>query len=162
MVLPGNGDGSFGPEHDYVGHSSGLNAGDFNLDGLLDVTHVGRFPDRILVLLNLSGPSAFTFLADRVTLVWPAVTGALSYDLYRGNMSALLDGDDDGLPDTGYGVCLSALDDDPRDTFFVDTDVPQPAGAGFFYLISVLDSQGDNGLGTTSSGLARVPQVPCP
>ncbi len=118
-------------------------------------------PDAITVLLNQSGPSAFTFLPDRVTLVWPAVTGALSYDIYRGYVSSLVDVDDDGLPDTGYGVCMTALDDDSRDTFFVDPDLPA-AGTGFFYLMSVIDAQGDNGIGATSSGLARVPQVPCP
>ena len=87
---------------------------------------------------------------------------ALSYDLYRGDLPDLVDGDDDGLPDSGYGACMTALDDDPRDTFFVDTNVPQPAGAGFFYLMSVIDAGGDNGLGTTSAGLQRLPQVPCP
>ena len=91
-----------------------------------------------------------------------SVVGALSYDLYRGDTVDLVDADGDGLPDPGYGSCLSALDDDTRDTYFVDADLPQPAGSGFFYLMSVIDAQGDGGLGTTSAGLARLPQVPCP
>jgi hypothetical protein len=58
-------------------------------------------------------------------------------------------------------LCRTALDDDTRDTFFVDADIPS-SGDGFFYLISVIDAQGDDGLGTTSAGLPRLPQVPCP
>jgi hypothetical protein len=56
---------------------------------------------------------------------------------------------------------MTGLDDDPRDTFFVDPDVPS-SGDGFFYLMSVVDAGGDGGLGATSAGLPRLPQVPCP
>jgi hypothetical protein len=56
---------------------------------------------------------------------------------------------------------MTGLDDDPRDTFFIDPDMP-PFGDGYFYLMSVVDAGGDGGLGTTSAGLVRVPEVPCP
>ena len=99
---------------------------------------------------------------DFADMIYLAVTGALSYEIYRGVLSALVDGNDDGLPDSGYGSCMTALDDDARDTFFVDPEIPLAGGAAFFYLMSVVDALGDNGLGTTSTGLTRVPQVPCP
>jgi hypothetical protein len=160
VVFPGNGDGTFDAPHFYYFIGSDIAAGDFNLDARLDIASpLG--PNLALILPNQTGPAALTFDADRETLVWPAVTGALSYDVYRGDTSLLVDGDDDGLPDSGYGACMTALDADPRDTFFVDADTPTE-GDGFFYLISVIDAQGDGGIGTTSAGLPRVPQVPCP
>ena len=85
------------------------------------------------------------------------VLGALSYDVYRGDLSDLVDTDSDGLPDDGYGACRTAFDDDPRDTFFVDAEIPS-TGGGFFYLMAAAGE----GLGTTSAGLERLPQVPCP
>jgi hypothetical protein len=156
-VFLGNEDGTFEPEEEFsvVSHTE-VAAGDFNLDGRIDLAVPAT-----LVLLNQSGPTALTFSADGVTLVWPAVPGALTYDVYRGDMSLLVDDDDDGLPDSGYGICLTGLDDDARDTFFVDGDLP-PSGDGFFYLMSVIDAGGDGGPGTTSAGLPRVPQLPCP
>jgi hypothetical protein len=158
-VFPGNGDGTFDAPHFYKGVGRPV-AGDFNLDARLDLAG-GTGLDWVGIMLNQSGPDALTFEADVETLVWPAVTGALSYDVYRGDTSLLVDDDDDGLPDSGYGACMTALDDDPRDTFFVDADTP-PSGEGFFYLMSVIDASGDGGIGTTSAGLPRTPQVPCP
>jgi hypothetical protein len=161
-VRLGNGDGSFGPTRSFAGFGVSVASGDFNFDTRQDLVIAGtNFRSSVFVLLNQSGPSAFTFLADHATLVWPAVTGAISYDIYRGDTSVLVDGDDDGLPDSGYGACMTALDDDPRDTFFVDADTPSE-GDGFFYLMSVIDALGDGGIGATSAGLPRSPQVPCP
>jgi len=157
-VWLGNGDGVFDVMGYYTGSGPSVAGGDFNLDGRTDLAVAYG---SALILLNLSGPTALTFEADRMTLVWPAVTGALSYDIYRGDASVLVDGDDDGLPDSGYGACMTALDDDPHDTFFVDAETPSE-GEGFFYLISVIDAHGDGGIGTTSDGLPRLPQVPCP
>ena len=155
-VYLGRGDGMFAPERVFNNDSyAGVAVADFNLD------HRGDIVTSWALSFNQSGPSAFTFLADHATLVWPAVTGAISYDIYRGDTSVLVDGDDDGLPDSGYGACMTALDDDPRDTFFVDADTPS-VGEGFFYLMSVIDALGDGGIGTTSAGLPRLPEVPCP
>jgi hypothetical protein len=159
-VFPGNGDGTFDAPQFYASMRNPVAAGDFNLDGRLDLAGSGSL-DWVAVLLNQTGPDAFTFEGDGATLCWPAVTGALSYDIYRGDTSVLVDADHDGLPDSGYGACMTALDDDPRDTFFVDADTPA-AGEGFFYLMSVIDALGDGGIGTTSAGLPRTAQVPCP
>jgi hypothetical protein len=164
QVLPGQGDGTFGRPLLFCTWGSShmiIAAGDFNLDSRLDLVNSSEARDAVSVLLNQSGPSTFSFLSDRVTLVWPAVIGALTYDMYRGDLSGLVDGNGDGLPDDGYGTCMTGLDDDPRDTFFIDPDMPS-SGDGFFYLMSVVDAGGDGGLGTTSAGLARVPEVPCP
>ena len=60
-----------------------------------------------------------------------------------------------------WGIAAAALDDDPRDTFFEDGDIPA-VGGGFFYLLAVIDAQGDGGIGSTSAGLPRTPQTPCP
>ena len=157
-VAPGNGDGTFGAPQPYCASGGSGDVGDFDLDSWLDVAGVSS---TVNLLFNQSGPETFGFAADGVTLSWPAVRGALFYRVYRGDLAVLVDTDDDGLPDSGYGACKSDLDDDPRDTFFEDTDVPSPAGAGYFYLTSVVDSGGDSGLGTTSAGLPRMPEVPC-
>jgi hypothetical protein len=159
-ALLADGDGTFGSHQLYT--MSGLAAlGDFDLDGRPDLLGAWEWTHDVSISINQSGPRAFTFDADGITLVWPGVTGALSYDIYRGDLSALVDGDDDGLPDSGYGTCMTALDDDPRDTFFEDGDVPA-VGGGFFYLRAVINAQGDGGIGSTSAGLPRTPQVPCP
>ena len=155
------GDGTFGAQQFYALSARRFAVGDFNLDSRLDVAG-GSNSVRVTILLNQSGPDTFGFESDGTTLCWPAVTGALSYDIYRGDLSGLVDGDDDGLPDGGYGTCMTGLDDDPGDTFFEDADVPSPEEAGFFYLMSVVDSEGDHGIGTTSAGLPRTPGVPCP
>jgi hypothetical protein len=158
-VLRGNGDGTFGGASEYYMPETPVLAGDFDLDGRVDV--VGESGSHLGIALNQSGPKAFGFLADGTTLAWPSVLGALRYDIYRGDLSELVDLNGDGLPDNGYGTCMTGLDDDPRDTFFADPDVPS-SGDGFFYLMSVVDAGGDGGLGTTSEGLPRVPAVACP
>jgi hypothetical protein len=141
--------------------ASGIAGADFNGDALQDLVVANRNNYDLTILLNQSGPDALNFTADASTLVWPAVTGALSYNVYRGDLDGLIDLDEDGLPDGGYGTCMTPLDTDPTDTFFDDPDVPS-SDAGFFYLRSVVDAGGEGGLGTTSAGLARVPTVPCP
>jgi hypothetical protein len=167
MLRPGNGDGSFGPvsrfvwtaDHEFVA------VGDFNLDARPDLAIANHRPAEpfnfVSIHLNQRGPRSLAFAGDKVTLIWPAVIGAWTYDIYRGARSDLVDGNGDGLPDDGYGVCLTGFDDDARDTFFVDPQVPA-AGDGFFYLMSVLDAGGDGGIGTTGSGLPRTPALACP
>jgi len=144
-----------------VRSANGIAGADFNGDALQDLVSSGGDHGVLTVLLNQSGPQTLTFTADAGTLVWPAVIGALSYNVYRGNVAALVDIGGDGLPDSGYGTCMTALDPDPTDTFFDDPDTPA-ADAGFFYLRSVVDAGGEGGLGTTSAGLARVPTAACP
>jgi len=158
-IFLGHGDGTFDGERQFIGFGTRVAAGDFDLDARLDLVRAGD--QAMLLMLNQGGPSQLVFAADGQTLVWPATTGALSYDVYRGTGGALVDVDDDGLPDAGYGVCMTGLDPDARDTFFVDPEAPS-TGAGFYYLMSVIDAGGDQGIGSTSAGLTRLPAEPCP
>ncbi len=128
---------------------------DFDHDGWLDLASYNH------ILFNQGSPDGLGFEADGVTMRWPGVLGADSYGIYRGDMSLLVDVDTDGLPDGGYGVCLSGADPDPTDTIFSDPDVPTVGGDGFFYIRSVVSAVGED-LGSTSGGLTRVPSVFCP
>ena len=154
-------DGSFG-EGTFFSSGSNPNGiailDDTNGDGRNDVivaTSVG-----VTALLNVE-PAVFNFLNDKITLRWPDVDGALSYNVYRGLLSDLVDGDSDGLPDMGYGDCQNTMDPDTTDLQYVDASVPGP-NSGYFYLIAVEDWAGERFLGTTSDGFPRVPTLPCP
>jgi hypothetical protein len=102
-----------------------------------------------------------TFDADKATMRWPALLGVASYVMYRGDLGDLVDANADGLPDNGYGVCVTGSDPDPADTVFVDAEVPGE-GHGFFYVKGVKDGAAVRGLGVTSAVKARVPAVTCP
>ncbi len=130
-------------------------AADFDHDGWLDLASYHY------ILFNQGSPAGLGFEADGATMRWPGVAGATFYNVYRGDMSILVDVDTDGLPDGGYGVCLSGADPDPTDTIFSDPDVPMVGGDGFFYIRSVVGVGGED-LGSTSGGLVRVPGVFCP
>ena len=134
--------------------------GDGRNDVIVGAWATGGQDAGVIVLLNVE-PTPFNFAADKATMNWPAVTGALSYNVYRGLISSLVDGDSDGLPDAGYGDCQNALDPDTTDLHYVDASIP-PAGDGYFYLIAVVDWAGERYLGRTSDGLARFPGTPCP
>ena len=71
-----------------------------------------------------------------------------------------MDNNSDGLPDAGYGICVSHLDADTTDTAFEDLETPRP-GMGFFYLRAVAGAI-DIDLGTTSDGLPRAAMIRCP
>ena len=79
-----------------------------------------------------------SFDADKTTMRWPLLQGVLSYVMVRGNLSDLVDVDHDGLPDLGYGDCVSGSD-------------PNTADGGAI-----------RGLGVTSAIKPRVPAVSCP
>jgi len=157
-VFFGNGDGTFDRRRRYLSYQFQA-AVDVDLDGRPDLLGSG-YSSQVSISLNQSGPVALSFVDDE-TLAWPSVVGAVSYDLYRGQLSSLVDGDDDGVADGGYGICLTGLDDDTRDTYFTDAALP-PADDGFFYLRSAITPEGDTGLGGTSSGLPRSATIPCP
>ena len=153
------GDGSLGDSQYFAGEGYfDILVEDTNGDGRNDV--IQTHGSGVDVLLNVE-PAPFNFAADKVTMNWPAVTGALSYNVYRGLISSLIDGDSDGLPDAGYGDCQNALDPDTTDQHYVDASVPPP-GDGYFYLIAAVDWAGERYLGRTSDGLARFPGTPCP
>jgi len=125
------------------------------------ITAVGRA--RLLDFLFAHPKQWIGFEADDVTLSWPAVEVASSYNVYRGFISDLSDGDDDGIPDNGYGLCLDEGSPGDEDTVLVDTDVPDP-GTGFFYVLSYDDIAQDTegGIGRTSAGIVRPVFDPCP
>jgi cytochrome c peroxidase len=102
-----------------------------------------------------------SFDADKTTLRWLALQGVPAYVMYRGDLAELADLDADGLPDAGYGVCVTSNDPNTADTVFVDTDSPAE-GHGFFYVKGVRDGAVERGLGVTSSVKPRVPAVACP
>ncbi len=153
----GNGDGTFEiePRGRHATGSGLVAALDVDRDGWIDIV------SEDLVLLNQGGPGMVAFEPDGETLRWPGVLGADSYNLYRGDISLLVDVNTDGLPDGGFGVCLSGADPDPTDTIFSDPDVPTVGGDGFFYIRSVVSAVSED-LGNTSGGLVRVPSVFCP
>ena len=74
----------------------GITGADFNGDALQDLVASSESGDTevVTILLNQSGPDTLTFTADAGTLVWPAVVGALSYNVYRGNLDGLIDTDE--------------------------------------------------------------------
>jgi hypothetical protein len=102
------------------------------------------------------------FLGDAESLTWPAVSEALLYRVYRGPLSSMADGDDDGLPDAGYGDCRNFNDPDPGDTLFLDNDMPLAPGEGFIYFVSFVSAEGERGLGNSSAGLRREASTICP
>ena len=134
--------------------------GDGRNDVIVGAWYITQDVAGVAVALNVE-PTPFNFALDKATMNWPAVTGALSYNVYRGLISSLIDGDSDGLPDGGYGDCQNALDPDTTDLYYVDASIP-PAGDGYFYLIAAVDWAGERYLGRTSDGLARFPGTPCP
>ena len=111
--------------------------------------------------LHANALPQLTFDPDKSTMRWPALQGVPSYVMYRGDLADLVDGNLDGLPDVGYGVCMNGVDPNVADNMFVDTDVPFP-GHGFFYVKGVRDGTVVRGLGVTSAVKAREPQVACP
>jgi hypothetical protein len=105
--------------------------------------------------------NVLSFEPDGVTITWLEFGGAQLYRVYRGDFFDLVDGDADGLPDSGYGECMNHLDPDASDTTFLDVEIPDP-GAGFFYLMSVVDVLGEERfLGMTSAGQPRGVLSPC-
>ncbi len=110
-------------------------------------------------------PVTLRFLADKTTLNWDAVPAAQSYEAYRGSVAQLVDEDDDGLPDPGFGDCRNFADhsaDTIFDTYHTDSQTPLGAGGGWFYLVGFRTGGQSTGLGTTGAGLDRVPSNPCP
>ena len=112
-------------------------------------------------VLHGGGLPQLAFDADKSTLHWPALQGVPSYVMYRGDLDDLVDANTDGVPDFGYGVCVTGTDPNPADTVFVDAETPA-AGHGFFYVKGVRDGASIRGLGVTSGVKARVPAVGCP
>jgi VCBS repeat protein len=134
---------------------------DLDGDGDLDLALAPYHSSQFQVLHNETLDHTLAF-SDRTTLVWPRLNGAVSYRVYRGDLADLVDADQDGDPDGGFGECVTGLDPDPADTTFGDPTLPA-LRTGFFYLMSLVDAGGrERGLGETSAGRPRVPLLPCP
>ena len=154
-------DGTFGDSSLYgfpTGEPLELILEDIDQDGRVDV--LVTTADEIVTLLN-TGRTPLNFLDDKITLRWPDVDDALSYNVYRGSLSDLTDGDVDGLPDSGYGTCQNAADPDLTDLIYLDASTPA-SNTGYFYLIAIEDGIGERWLGTTSAGLPRSATPACP
>jgi hypothetical protein len=97
----------------------------------------------------------------KTNLAWNTVAGATRYNLYRGVLTGLVDGNADHLPDGGHGTCQNSRDPVLTDLVFVDTDVPTTVQKGFHYLVGYTAGGVQKGLGVNSFGLART-VTPCP
>ena len=88
--------------------------------------------------LNCAGADLETncSFSNTTTLIWDAMAGATRYNIYRGNVSGLVDSDVNHLPDGGYGVCRNTSDPILTDTSYVDSEIPSVAQKGFHYLVS--------------------------
>jgi len=107
---------------------------DHELDTLIDFLQNGLTDSRVAdETFPFDRPSLFRgqdprvllfFDADKVSIRWPEPLGALSYQIYRGMLEDLVDSDGDGLPDAGYGDCITQLDAADTDQLFTDTQAP--------------------------------------
>lgn len=128
----------------------------------VEIDPLGEEIGLVFAMVEVSVGISPVFETDGVTLTWPAVAGAPLYNVYRGDFGAWIDADEDGLPDQGYGECALFLDPDSSDTVFVDFNEPAP-GFGFQYLVATIDLEGtEQFLGSTSVGVARSIDLPCP
>jgi hypothetical protein len=93
----------------------------------------------------------------RNTIIWSAVSGAVRYNVYKGNLSQLAG------PPVNYGTCQNISDPNLTDTQFIDNGIPSAAQKGFHYLVSYYTSGGvEKGLGKRSDGTPRSVSAPCP
>jgi hypothetical protein len=97
-----------------------------------------------------SAPAPLLF-ADPATLVWEpaAESGACLFDLYRGDLLSLRDGD--------LGGCLRGRF--PESTARVEER--PPSGGGWFFLVTGVNAQGEGPLGDDSRGAPRSGHAPC-
>ena len=123
---------------------------DLNGDGVVD-------KDDLLVLLALAVERIqprVRMAADKQTLDWAVVPSAISYNVYRGDLSAL------GDPTVGdFGDCQNHFDPDTTDTTFVDSELPDGA---YFYLVTLVTATGEMGFEGASQGQLRDPLTRCP
>src|SRR5262249_17546055 len=84
--------------------------------------------------------------ADRTTVSWQAISGATSYNVYRG-----------ASPAAGDQTCLVV-----HATGLSAADGATPATGGlFYYLVSGSNASGEGTLGTDSAGSPRPNPAPC-
>jgi hypothetical protein len=103
------------------------------------------------------GEARNLLFGDATHLTWDTLTGALTYNLYRGSLGTFVDADHNGAADA-YGACLDSGLAAPADT---DATIP-PAGSGLYYLVTGRNPAGEGTLGPASSGAIRPNTSACP
>jgi hypothetical protein len=99
-------------------------------------------------------------LPATIHLTWDPDPRPVRWNVYSGPLP-FADADADGLPDDGYGSCVSAADPDPHDTTLDDATEPAP-GTGLFYVGTMTLGAQETLPGTTSAGLVRTVGAACP
>jgi len=102
---------------------------------------------------EISGPGHAPFrFTNKFTVWWEEASqiGADSYNLYRGDVSALAGGD--------YGACLESGLTYPSTTVAEDP----PSDSCWTYLIAGFNNAGEGPLGADAEGVQRTPGSPCP
>jgi len=102
------------------------------------------------------GPATSFGFLDRATLQWTAQPGASSYDVVKGDLTALRAGQGDFS-----GSILACLEND-RTEEWADASEPPPLGGGFYYLYrsvgcedlgGTYDTEGSGQQGSRDSGI---------
>jgi YD repeat-containing protein len=88
-------------------------------------------------------------LVSSTALNWSGSAGALAYNLYRGEISA--------LPGGEYGACH---DGNIEATSTSDAQIPSP-GSAFFYVVSAMNEDGESALSRDSNGVEHPPSTRC-
>ena len=110
---------------------------------------MGQGPEPLLMQLSLTAPGA-----SAASIVWPSFSGAIGYDVIRGDLAALRV--QDGALRLGQVEVLARGATDV--SVVEDADAPAPpSGEGFFYLIEPVTARGPAGYGTESAPWPRVP-----
>lgn len=87
---------------------------------------------------------------------WEQEQGMASFNLYRGRLRALSDGNHDGALDS-YGTCIA---ENMPDTVRRDTSIP-PVGDAYIFIVSGNGAAGESGFGAASNGVPRPNAFPC-
>jgi hypothetical protein len=129
--------------------------GDYDADGLPDATDCRMNRASAGQPAEVQGVVVGASIKDRMT--WTAAQFADSYDVVRGEIGRLPQGD--------YGSCMNATDTNPSDTEFVDASIPLPSSA-WFYMVRARDLEcpAVGSWGRTSSEFERLNTNPaqCP
>ena len=85
---------------------------------------------------------------------WMSVSGAVSYNTYRGTVSN---------PALSYNHVCFEVGDQLADGATLTTDAAlPPSGTAQYYLVSTVDGCGESTLGRSTGGVERLPASACP
>ena len=117
--------------------------------GLVTVPHdLGQGPEPLQQRVERAGPG------NEVRLYWPAVSGATSYDVIRGDLAAWRAAD--GVLHLGAVEVLARGTTSTSATEAAGATTP-PVGGAWFYLVQQVTERGAVGYGTESAPWPRVP-----